>query len=346
MAPLSPAGLLALAAKKLPDNTNAAITPADLRAVLTALAEALPLAAATLPVPVLELRKPLKTSNQGDNQEDFHPAPQLRLRFVEGPLPAALLALNPEVWLFRYGRGRKKINDPAAELNTLRTAYLATLAKIAAGTALTPTEVAEATSTGHALLTRVPGFVYVPATAPVNAAQWAEAGIVNTAALAAASAYQANGAGGSIRRARWGHPPHENGSRYSGGGFWSGALGSDVGPMPGRDTEFFGPALSETLAVRGYADIPFRPQQWFKPPQEMPDGGLDFTLITAYGKRKASVAGAKAGSKFRFALVVDAPAGTGRGGKLIGPLSADFHVVLKGNKFQYRLISTDRGRNT
>ena len=109
-------------------------------------------------------------------------------------------------------------------------------------------------------------------------------------------------AGGLLRQAGWGHPCPAEVRRH--GAFWGGAN------VYGAATEFFGPAVEQGLALaRPATDIIIDANHWFQasPVANQPP--------RPHGKQGRV-------RRFRFALVVDAPAEAPTpSGKCIGPLS-------------------------
>lgn len=107
-------------------------------------------------------------------------------------------------------------------------------------------------------------------------------------------------AGGLLRQAGWGHPCPAEARRQ--GAFWGGAN------VYGAATEFYGPAVAQGLALaRPAVDISIDANHWFQTRPGQPP--------RPHGK-------AGRVRRFRFALVVDAPAGAPTpSGKRIGPLS-------------------------
>ena len=121
-------------------------------------------------------------------------------------------------------------------------------------------------------------------------------------------------AGGLLRQAGWGHPcPAE--ARHQ-GAFWGGAN------PHGAATEFYGAAVQQSLALaHPYADIILDANHWFGPrPGQLP--------------RPPGRAGGL--RRFRFALVVEAPAGAPTpSGKRLGPLSAEVWLGYGGQSDGY-----------
>ena len=342
---MTPAQLHTQIDLRFADNTTQAITPAVLRDFLHDQLDALSAGSLVLPRPQVRVKqKPAMERLLGaydPNQQRTGYVQQTSRNVVQlhfdQPLSAALLARQPEIWVFRYTSHKKKYPQAEALLQAAVDLFDELDGNFQNDNLpLTQAQVTALAKSGQFLLNWVPGFVYVPYESADPAGwvnKWTSARAANWSRMSARLSAQ----GGKFKKRRggWTHVPHQLGSRHA-GNFWTnphafsgiGGAGGQ-GPANGYTSEFFDETMRYCLAQYGQWDVNLVPAEWFSYATR-PGEGSHYLYHRSGRKTRSSPHPDKAATRLRFVLAVPALAGeASRGGYLFSELSEEVQLSAR-----------------